>query len=280
MEKPDNYVIVTLSGQMDCETISKIRRRMELRECYDEHLRRAFEDPPEKRGPVGYHSSNNLIFPPRDESEPAKPIVSVTITPEEESVFTKLVKGRNGDNKVRLRRFADLYNGGLTWKEIEEQLSISPPTIENLKKKAEAEGLIDEAKREENRNKRKEEKAVGRVIKGDQVQEIDKPDLPEIEAKAEDLRVAGNISGVDTQPEPTPESDPIDVDAIIAEMEAAARDASQMLMLTEDHRDAAAQVVRILGAERAAEIVKAIHQQLKRELAVIWRQEAVERGRG
>ena len=30
MEKPDNYVIVTLSGQMDCETISKIRRRMEM----------------------------------------------------------------------------------------------------------------------------------------------------------------------------------------------------------------------------------------------------------
>jgi len=106
---------------------------------------------------------------------------------------------------------------------------------------------------------KKEEEQRMAVIKAKHVQEVCKPDLPDIQTQA----------AVTATPEPA------DIDTMIAEMEAAARDASQMLMLTEDHRDAAAQVVRILGAERAAEIVKAIHQQLKRELAAIWRQEAV-----
>jgi hypothetical protein len=104
---------------------------------------------------------------------------------------------------------------------------------------------------------KKEEEQRMAVIKAKHVQEVCKPDLPDIQTQA----------AVTTTPEPA------DIDAMIAEMEAAARDARTILKLTEDHRDAAVQVIRTLGEERAAEIVKAIHQQLKRELAAIWRRE-------
>jgi hypothetical protein len=224
--------------------------------------------------PAGSKYSEDLVFAPSD-LKSDKVLVSGVITLEDKSELTKLSKKAKIVDIDKVERFAELYNSGLAWREIVSAMGYKGNgSLSRIRQQAERHMLLDPEQRKSNKAKKEEEQRMA-VIKAKHVQGVCKPDLPEIEAKAEDLRVAGNISGVDTQPEPTPESDPIDVDAIIAEMEAAARDASQMLMLTEDHRDAAAQVVRILGAERAAEIVKAIHQQLKRELAAIWRQEAM-----
>ena len=208
--------------------------------------------------PAGSKYSEDLVFAPSDGS--GNSIASGVITPEEKSEVNRLGKKRKYINVDELNKYAELYNAGMTYQEIMEVTGInSSSTVAKIKKAANKHNLLDHEQHQANKRKRREEKTVGKIIKAAQVQEVDKPDLPQAQA------------AVTATPEPA------DIDAMIAEMEAAARDASQMLMLTEDHRDAAAQVVRILGAERAAEIVKAIHQQLKRELAAIWRrrQEAV-----
>ena len=206
--------------------------------------------------PAGSKYSEDLVFAPSDGS--GNSIASGVITPEEKSEVNRLGKKRKYINVDELNKYAELYNAGMTYQEIMEVTGInSSSTVAKIKKAANKHNLLDHEQHQANKRKRREEKTVGKIIKAVQVQEVDKPDLPQAQA------------AVTATPEPA------DIDAMIAEMEAAARDASQMLMLTEDHRDAAAQVVRILGAERAAEIVKAIHQQLKRELAAIWRQEAV-----
>ena len=95
------------------------------------------------------------------------------------------------------------------------------------------------------------------VIKAKHVQEVCKPDLPDIQTQA----------AVTATPEP------VDIDAMIAEMEVAVRDAEAILDLATKHRDAAVQIILTLGPEKAGGIVKAIRQQLSQELAAIWRRE-------
>jgi len=208
--------------------------------------------------PAGSKYSEDLVFAPSD-LKSDKVLASGVITIEDKSELTKLSKKAKIVNIDEVERFAELYNSGLAWREIVSAMGYKGNgSLSRIRQQAERHMLLDPEQRKSNKAKKEEEQRMA-VIKAKHVQEVDKPDLPQAQA------------AVTATPEPA------DIDAMIAEMEAAARDASQMLMLTEDHRDAAAQVVRILGAERAAEIVKAIHQQLKRELAAIWRrrQEAV-----
>ena len=208
--------------------------------------------------PAGSKYSEDLVFAPSD-LKSDKVLASGVITIEDKSELTKLSKKAKIVDIDKVERFAELYNSGLAWREIVSTMGYKGNgSLSRIRQQAERHMLLDPEQRKSNKAKKEEEQRMA-VIKAKHVQEVDKPDLPQAQA------------AVTATPEPA------DIDAMIAEMEAAARDASQMLMLTEDHRDAAAQVVRILGAERAAEIVKAIHQQLKRELAAIWRrrQEAV-----
>jgi len=208
--------------------------------------------------PAGSKYSEDLVFAPSD-LKSDKVLASGVITIEDKSELTKLSKKAKIVDIDEVERFAELYNSGLAWREIVSAMGYKGNgSLSRIRQQAERHMLLDPEQRKSNKAKKEEEQRMA-VIKAKHVQEVDKPDLPQAQA------------AVTATPEPA------DIDAMIAEMEAAARDASQMLMLTEDHRDAAAQVVRILGAERAAEIVKAIHQQLKRELAAIWRrrQEAV-----
>ena len=208
--------------------------------------------------PAGSKYSEDLVFAPSD-LKSDKVLVSGVITIEDKSELTKLSKKAKIVDIDEVERFAELYNSGLAWREIVSAMGYKGNgSLSRIRQQAERHMLLDPEQRKSNKAKKEEEQRMA-VIKAKHVQEVCKPDLPQTQA------------AVTATPEPA------DIDAMIAEMEAAARDASQTLMLTEDHRDAAAQVVRILGAERAAEIVKAIHQQLKRELAAIWRrrQEAV-----
>ena len=208
--------------------------------------------------PAGSKYSEDLVFAPSD-LKSDKVLVSGVITLEDKSELTKLSKKAKIVDIDKVERFAELYNSGLAWREIVSAMGYKGNgSLSRIRQQAERHMLLDPEQRKSNNAKKEEEQRMA-VIKAKHVQEECKPDQPDIQTPA----------AVTATPAPA------DIDAMIAEMEAAARDASQMLMLTEDHRDAAAQVVRILGAERAAEIVKAIHQQLKRELAAIWRQEAV-----
>ena len=206
--------------------------------------------------PAGSKYSEDLVFAPSD-LKSDKVLVSGVITLEDKSELTKLSKKAKIVDIDKVERFAELYNSGLAWREIVSAMGYKGNgSLSGIRQQAERHMLLDPEQRKSNKAKKEEEQRMA-VIKAKHVQEVCKPDLPDIQTQA----------AVTATPEPA------DIDAMIADMEAAARDASQMLMLTEDHRDAAAQVVRILGAERAAEIVKAIHQQLKRELAAIWRRE-------
>ena len=106
---------------------------------------------------------------------------------------------------------------------------------------------------------KKEEEQKMAVIKAKHVQEVCKPDPPDIQTQA----------AVTATPEPA------DINTMIAEMEVAVRDAEAILDLATKHRDAAVQIILTLGPEKAGDIVKAIRQQLSQELAAIWRREEV-----
>lgn len=206
--------------------------------------------------PAGSKYSEDLVFAPSVGS--GNSIASGVITPEEKSEVNRLGKKRKYINVDELNKYAELYNAGMTYQEIMEVTGInSSSTIAKIKKAANKHKLLDHEQHQANKRKRREEKAVGKVIKGDQVQEVDKPDLPQAQAAV------------------TATSEPADIDAIIAEMEAVVRDAEAILDLATKHRDAAGDVIKRLGEEKAGDIVKAIRQQLSRELAAIWRREEV-----
>lgn len=206
--------------------------------------------------PAGSKYSEDLVFAPSD-LKSDKVLVSGVITLDDKSELTKLSKKAKIVDIDKVERFAELYNSGLAWREIVSAMGYKGNgSLSRIRQQAERHMLLDPEQRESSKAKKEEEQRMA-VIKAKHVQEVCKPDLPDIQTQA----------AVTATPEP------VDIDAMIAEMEAAARDARTILKLTEDHRDAAVQVIRTLGEERAAEIVKAIHQQLKRELAAIWRRE-------
>ena len=206
--------------------------------------------------PAGSKYSEDLVFAPSD-LKSDKVLVSGVITLEDKSELTKLSKKAKIVDIDKVERFAELYNSGLAWREIVSAMGYKGNgSLSRIRQQAERHMLLDPEQRKSNKAKKEEEQRMA-VIKAKHVQEVCKPDLPDIQTQA----------AVTATPEPA------DIDAMIAEMEAAARDACTILKLTEDHRDAAVQVIRTLGEERATEIVKAIHQQLKRELAAIWRRE-------
>lgn len=208
--------------------------------------------------PAGSKYSEDLVFAPSDGS--GNSIVFGVITPEEKSEVNRLGKKRKYINVDELNKYAELYNAGMTYQEIMEVMGInSSSTVAKIKKAANKHNLLDHEQHQANKRKRREEKTVGKIIKAVQVQEVDKPDLPQAQA------------AVTATPKPA------DINAIIAEMEAAVRDAEAILDLATKHRDAAGDVIKRLGEEKAGDIVKAIRQQLSRELAAIWRrrQEAV-----
>jgi hypothetical protein len=206
--------------------------------------------------PAGSKYSEDLVFAPSD-LKSDKVLVSGVITIEDKSELTKLSKKAKIVDIDEVERFAELYNSGLAWREIVSAMGYKGNgSLSRIRQQAERHMLLDPEQRKSNKAKKEEEQRMA-VIKAKHVQEVDKPDLPQAQA------------AVTATPEP------VDIDAIIAEMEAAARDARTILKLTEDHRDAAVQVILTLGPEKAGDIVKAIRQQLSRELAAIWRQEAV-----
>ena len=208
--------------------------------------------------PAGSKYSEDLIFAPSD-LKSDKVLVSGVITLEDKSELTKLSKKAKIVDIDKVERFAELYNSGLAWREIVSAMGYEGNgSLSRIRQQAERHMLLDPEQRKSNKAKKEEEQRMA-VIKAKHVQEVDKPDLPDIQTRA----------AMTATPEPA------DIDAMIAEMEAAARDARTILKLTEDHRDAAVQVIRTLGEEKAGEIVKAIRQQWSRELAAIWRQEAV-----
>ena len=208
--------------------------------------------------PAGSKYSEDLVFAPSD-LKSDKVLVSGVITIEDKSELTKLSKKAKIVDIDEVERFAELYNSGLAWREIVSTMGYKGNgSLSRIRQQAERHMLLDPEQRKSNKAKKEEEQRMA-VIKAKHVQEVDKPDLPDIQTRA----------AMTATPEPA------DIDAMIAEMEAAARDARTILKLTEDHRDAAVQVIRTLGEEKAGEIVKAIRQQWSRELAAIWRQEAV-----
>ena len=208
--------------------------------------------------PAGSKYSEDLVFAPSD-LKSDKVLVSGVITLEDKSELTKLSKKAKIVDIDKVERFAELYNSGLAWREIVSAMGYKGNgSLSRIRQQAERHMLLDPEQRKSNKAKKEEEQRMA-VIKAKHVQEVCKPDLPDIQTQA----------AVTATPEPA------DIDAMIAEMEAAARDARTILKLTEDHRDAAVQVIRTLGEEKAGEIVKAIRQQWSRELAAIWRQEAV-----
>lgn len=206
--------------------------------------------------PAGSKYSEDLVFAP---SKSDKILVSGVITREDQSELTKLSKKAKIVDIDKVERFAELYNSGLAWREIVSAMGYKGNgSLSRIRQQAERHMLLDPEQRKSNKAKKEEEQRMA-VIKAKHVQEVCKPDLPDIQTQA----------AVTATPEPA------DIDAMIAEMEAAARDARTILKLTEDHRDAAVQVILTLGPEKAGDIVKAIRQQLSRELAAIWRQEVV-----
>ena len=208
--------------------------------------------------PAGSKYSEDLVFAPSD-LKSDKVLVSGVITREDKSELTKLSKKAKIVDIDKVERFAELYNSGLAWREIVSTMGYKGNgSLSGIRQQAERHMLLDPELRKSNKAKKEEEQRMA-VIKAKHVQEVCKPDLPDIQTQA----------AVTATPEPA------DIDTMIAEMEAAVRDAEAILDLATKHRDAAGDVIKRLGEEKAGDIVKAIRQQLSRELAAIWRQEAV-----
>ena len=208
--------------------------------------------------PAGSKYSGDLVFAPSD-LKSDKVLVSGVITLEDKSELTKLSKKAKIVDIDKVERFAELYNSGLAWREIVSTMGYKGNgSLSGIRQQAERHMLLDPEQRKSNKAKKEEEQRMA-VIKAKHVQEVCKPDLPDIQTQA----------AVTATPEPA------DIDAMVAEMEVAVRDAEAILDLATKHRDAAVQIILTLGPEKAGDIVKAIRQQLSQELAAIWRREEV-----